>query len=81
MGNKYYQIEDLTLIEQREVNGGILWEILVGAAVVAIINDWDNFKAGLSGKPEVAKKQNLKIFKIYLNGIIKFRNCCQRIDK
>lgn len=56
MENKYYQIADLTLTEQREVNGGILWEILVAAAVVAIINDWDNFKAGLSGKPEVAKK-------------------------
>jgi hypothetical protein len=56
MENRNYQITDLTLAEQREVNGGILWEILVAAAVVAVINDWDNFKAGLAGKPEVAKK-------------------------
>jgi len=55
MGNRNYQIRDLTLTEQREVNGGILWEALVVAAVVAVIADWDNFKAGLSGNPEIAK--------------------------
>lgn len=55
MENRNYQITDLTLAEQREVNGGILWEALVIAAVVAVIADWDNFKAGLSGKPEIAK--------------------------
>ncbi len=44
--------------EQQEINGGI-WslvaKILVGAAVAAateIINDWDNFKNGLMGRPE-----------------------------
>ena len=51
-----YQITDLTLTEQREVNGGVFWEILVVAIVVAVMADWDNFKAGLSGKPEIAKK-------------------------
>ena len=55
MENRNYQITDLTLAEQREVNGGILWEALVIAAVIAVIADWDNFKAGLSGKPEIAK--------------------------
>ncbi|MGC1392550.1 MAG: hypothetical protein WA816_16065 [Bacteroidales bacterium] len=56
MGNRNYQITELTLTEQREVNGGILWEALVLAVVVCVINDWDNFKAGLTGKPEIAKK-------------------------
>jgi hypothetical protein len=46
---------DLTLTEQREINGGLLWEVLIAAVVVAVINDWDNFKAGLLGKPEKAK--------------------------
>ena len=53
MENRNHQISDLTLIEQREINGGILWEALVVAAVVAVIADWDNFKAGLAGKPEI----------------------------
>jgi hypothetical protein len=56
MGNQNYQIAELTLTEQREVNGGVFWPILLGAIVVAAINDWDNFKAGLLGKPEIAKK-------------------------
>ena len=56
MENWNYQITDLTLTEQRELNGGVFWEQLVYAAVVAVINDWDNFKAGLAGKPEKAKK-------------------------
>ena len=56
MGNRNYQITDLTLTEQREINGGAIWQALVIAAIVAVITDWDNFKAGLSGKPELAKK-------------------------
>jgi hypothetical protein len=56
MENWNYQIADLTLTEQREVNGGVLWEKLVYAALVNILNDWDNFKAGLAGKPEIEKK-------------------------
>jgi len=54
MENQNYQITDLTLTEQKEVNGGILWEALVVAAFIAVIKDWDNFKAGLLGKPEIA---------------------------
>jgi hypothetical protein len=55
MESRNYQIRDLTLTEQKEVNGGILWEALLVAAFVAVIGDWDNFKAGLAGKPEIAK--------------------------
>ena len=35
---------------------GILVPILIaaaGAAIAEIISDWDNFKAGLLGKPEI----------------------------
>lgn len=55
MGNQNYQITDLTSIEKKEINGGVAWGALVIAAVVAVIADWDNFKAGLSGKPEIKK--------------------------
>lgn len=68
MGNLNYQITDLTLTEQREVNGGAIWHALAIALAAAIITDWDNFKAGLSGKPELAKKQYLKNFKIIIMG-------------
>jgi len=56
MENQNYQIADLTLTEQRDVNGGIVWGGLLIAAFVAVITDWDNFKAGLAGKPEIVKK-------------------------
>ena len=42
--------------EMYEIRGGILLAILAGltiAAGAAIINDWDNFKAGLMGRPEI----------------------------
>jgi len=55
MESRNYQIRDLTLTEQREVNGGIVWEALLIAAVANVIADWDNFKAGISGKPEISK--------------------------
>lgn len=55
MENRNYQVTDLTLTEQREVNGGFFLEALLVAAVIAVIADWDNFKGGLSGKPEIAK--------------------------
>jgi hypothetical protein len=53
--------EGLVLLKQKElleIHGGcpILVPILVGLAIAAgteIINDWDNFKAGLLGKPEI----------------------------
>jgi hypothetical protein len=55
MKNRNNQITELTLTEQKEVNGGVFWEALAIAVVTAVITDWDNFKAGLSGKPEIAK--------------------------
>ena len=42
--------------EMYETRGGILAAIAAGlliAAGAAIINDWDNFKAGLMGRPEI----------------------------
>ena len=55
MENLNFQTTDLTLTEQRDVNGGFIWGALIVAAVVAVISDWDNFKAGIAGKPEIAK--------------------------
>jgi len=48
-----YQVTELTLKEKNEINGGILWKIL-GAIAIAVVADWDNFKRGLAGEPEVA---------------------------
>jgi hypothetical protein len=45
----------LELSEKHESRGGLA-PILIGlgiAAGAAIINDWDNFKNGLFGRPEV----------------------------
>ncbi|MFC2116221.1 hypothetical protein ACFLTU_07080 [Bacteroidota bacterium] len=42
--------------EMHEVQGGFLGAVLIGLAIAggaAIINDWDNFKNGLMGRPEV----------------------------
>jgi hypothetical protein len=42
--------------EMYETRGGFLGIIAAGliiAAGAAIINDWDNFKAGLMGRPEI----------------------------
>lgn len=42
--------------EMHETHGGILGIIIAGLAIAAgaaIINDWDNFKAGLMGLPEI----------------------------
>jgi len=45
---------EIPLGEQQEINGGI-WPIIVSIGIIAIeevIRDWDNFKNGLTGKPE-----------------------------
>jgi hypothetical protein len=38
------------------ISGGVIW-YLVGGIVLAItkevLSDWDNFKAGLAGQPEI----------------------------
>lgn len=49
------QFHPLKKEDMYEIHGGILGAILAGlviAAGAAIINDWDNFKAGLMGQPE-----------------------------
>lgn len=40
--------------EQQELNGGV-WPFIVAAALLVVnevIEDWDNFKNGLMGRPE-----------------------------
>jgi len=44
-------VEEITKKEMVETDGGFLLGGIALAAVVAIINDWDNFERGLSGKP------------------------------
>jgi hypothetical protein len=48
----------VTVSEQREIQGGsvllgLLLVAVAGAAATEIFRDWDNFKAGLAGKPEI----------------------------
>jgi hypothetical protein len=50
------EFQPLKAGELHETRGGILAALATGlliAAGVAIINDWDNFKAGLRGLPEI----------------------------
>lgn len=50
-----YNVKELSLVEKNEINGGtVLWKILT-AIGIAIIEDWDNFKKGLAGEPEIQK--------------------------
>ena len=53
MENQNLQTTDLKSTELVEINGCIFWEALVIALIVEVISDWDNFKAGLAGKPEL----------------------------
>lgn len=48
------QFSEIPPNEQHEINGGIL-PVLISVGLMAIgqiIEDWDNFKNGLTGKPE-----------------------------
>ena len=53
------RFREIPASEQREINGGLgalavaLIVAAVGSAIDAVIDDWDNFKNGLSGQPEV----------------------------
>jgi lactobin A/cerein 7B family class IIb bacteriocin len=58
------KFKELNFEEMQEVDGGLAFWATVGAGIivgvvvgsaVAIINDWDNFKAGLNGEPEIVK--------------------------
>jgi len=48
--------QELDQSEMTGISGGVFWYI-VGGIVVAmareVMNDWDNFKAGLTGQPEI----------------------------
>lgn len=50
-----FNVRELTLKEKNQVNGGLFWIPLALIVCTAIIEDWDNFKAGLAGKPEIPK--------------------------
>ena len=45
---------EIPVQEQQDINGGF-WQILISIGIMAvgeIIDDWDNFKNGLTGRPE-----------------------------
>jgi bacteriocin-like protein len=48
--------QELNQSEMATISGGVFWYI-VGGLVIAmakeVMHDWDNFKAGLSGQPEI----------------------------
>jgi hypothetical protein len=50
----YYR--ELNKDELSGIYGGVIWYI-VGGVIIAVVNeivsDWDNFKAGLRGQPEI----------------------------
>lgn len=55
---KSNEMHNLDQKELLEISGGVAWiiPILIAAgcaAVEEVIRDWDNFKAGLLGKPEI----------------------------
>ena len=39
--------------EMSETNGGIFWliPVVIGAGIIEIMSDWDNFERGFSGQP------------------------------
>jgi hypothetical protein len=57
------KFKELSLVEMQETTGGLGFWATVGAALIvgaaiAIIDDWDNFKAGLRGEPEIIDNCN-----------------------
>jgi bacteriocin-like protein len=56
MSNNYVQLSESEL---KQIEGGsILGGLALGLAIAAfaqIIGDWDNFKNGFAGRPEVKK--------------------------
>jgi hypothetical protein len=48
--------EELDRDELIGISGGVIWYIIAGIIVAVaneVISDWDNFKAGLTGQPEI----------------------------
>ncbi len=56
MGNNYVELNESEL---KQIEGGsILGGLAIGLAITVfaqIVGDWDNFKNGLAGRPEVKK--------------------------
>ena len=53
-------VQEMNIKQMKETNGdfGILAAIVIGLAIAGgaeIFGDWDNFKAGLKGEPEIKK--------------------------
>ena len=51
-----FGVKEITKNELREIDGGVfgiddLILTIAAGAVIAVINDWDNFERGLSGQP------------------------------
>jgi hypothetical protein len=47
---------ELDKYELSGIYGGVIWYILGGIAIAIaneVVRDWDNFKAGLKGEPEI----------------------------
>ena len=53
------RFREITGPELQEINGGGLGSAIVagivGAVVVTVLGDWDNFKSGLMGGPEITR--------------------------
>ncbi len=50
----YYR--ELNKDELSGIYGGVIWYLIAGVVVAVvneIVSDWDNFKAGLRGQPEI----------------------------
>jgi bacteriocin-like protein len=52
MSNYYVELSESEL---RQIEGGSILGGLAIAAFAQIVGDWDNFKNGLAGRPEVKK--------------------------
>jgi len=48
--------QELNQSELIDISGGFIWYIVGGLAIAIakeVMSDWDNFKAGLTGQPEI----------------------------
>ncbi|MGC3943674.1 MAG: hypothetical protein QM762_03900 [Chryseolinea sp.] len=55
---KLQGLQPLTEEEKNSISGGFIIQLIGGSLAVivgAVVRDWDNFKAGLSGQPERQK--------------------------
>jgi hypothetical protein len=55
METNKFNVRELSSDEESQINGGFFWVPLLLIAIEKVVDDWDNFKNGIAGKPEVAK--------------------------